>query len=80
MPLTEPAADQVMKPPRNTAAPAKIARLPFAVVSANRTEKLFFAFMTLSFVFNGTYRIKVVGGSGWVLRAMLCAAFVFILA
>ena len=51
MPLTDPAADQVMNPPRKRAAPAKIARLPFAVVSANRTEKLFFAFMILSFVF-----------------------------
>jgi hypothetical protein len=65
-PLTVPAADQVMNPPKKTAAPANNAKLPFAVVSANRTEKLFFAFMAilLCLFFYDAYRITA-GISFW---------------
>ena len=47
--LTAPAADHVMNPARNTPMPANNAKLPFAVVSATRVEKLLFAFMAVSF-------------------------------
>ena len=49
MALTAPAADHVIKPARKIPIPAKRAKLPFAVVSATRVEKLLFAFMAVSF-------------------------------
>jgi len=49
--LTAPAADQAMNPPMKIVIPPNTARLPFAVVSATRFEKLLFAFMTVSFLF-----------------------------